>query len=108
MKMNRSLPYFNALVKAPSSKRMTILQSFPSFVIDDLLEVIVNIVRGNVNITKAKKLVLQKHKRSLLSLVNSKNRRLMRKIMYKQHGGFLGALIPIVLSAISAISSLRS
>lgn len=106
--MDRSLPYFNALVKAPNNKRMTILQSFPSFVIDDLLEVIVNIVRGNVNITKAKKLVLQKHKRSLLSLVNSKNRRLMRKIMYKQNGGFLGALIPIVLSAISAISSLSS
>lgn len=103
MKYDRSIPYFNAILKAVQNKRMSILQSFPSFVIDDLLEVLYNVVLGKVDISTGKRKVLKKHKRKLLDLVNSKNKRLMRKVMHKQNGGFIGAVLPIVLSALTSL-----
>lgn len=103
MKFQRSIPYFNALLKATKLKRMNILQSFPSFVIDDMLEVLLNIVLGKVNVTRGKRTILSKHQKPLLDIVNTKNKKLMRKIIYKQSGGFLGSLIPIVLSTLSGL-----
>ena len=50
MKFNRSMPYFTALVKTLKDKRMNVLQSFPKFVVDDLIEIIYNVVLGNVDI----------------------------------------------------------
>lgn len=103
MKLERSIPYFNALIKASKPKRMSILQSFPSFVIDDMLEVLLNIVLGKVDIATRKKNILKKHQKPLIDLVNTKNKKLMRKVIYKQSGGFLGALIPIILSTLGGI-----
>ena len=102
MKIERSIPYFNALLKAPVAKRLTILQSFPAHVVDDLIEVLYNVVLGKVDIgTKSKN--LKRHRKALLDLVNTKNKRFRRAIIYKQKGGFLGALIPIVLSTVAGI-----
>lgn len=103
MKFNRSIPYFNAVLKADVSKRITILQAFPTFVIDDLLEILLNIVRGTMKVTNSKFKVLKRHKKPLIDLVNSKNKKLMRKVIYKQRGGFIGALIPIALSALTGL-----
>jgi len=96
---NRSHLYFQTLLKAPSNARMGILQAFPSFVIDDLLEVIYNIVMGNVNIGSRTK-NLRKHKKALLDLVNTKGKNLRRVVFYKQKGGFIAALLPIALGAL--------
>ena len=103
MKLERSVPYFNALLKANESKRIVILQSFPSFVIDDLLEVLYNVVLGKVDVSRGKHKVLKKHQKPLLDLVNNKNKKVMRKIIYKQKGGFLGAILPIVLSTLGGL-----
>ena len=86
MSYKNSLPFFNALLKTPKGSRVRLLQSFPKFVIDDLNEIIMNVVRGNVDLNKAKKQTLQRHKKSLLSLVNTKNKRLMRHVIYKTEG----------------------
>ena len=102
MKFNRSKPYFNALLKADNRKRAGILQAFPQFVIDDLLEIINNIVRGTVNVTTGKRQALKKHQRPLLDIVNSKNKKLMRNVIYKQNGGFLGTVLPIALSILAS------
>jgi hypothetical protein len=102
MKIQRSIPYFNALLKAPTGKRMTILQSFPSHVVDDLIEVLYNVVLGRVDVgTRSRN--LKKHRRALLDLVNTKGKRFKRGVIFKQRGGFLGALIPIVLSTVAGI-----
>lgn len=103
MKFERSIPYYKALLKANPSKRIKILQSFPSFVIDDMLEVLYNIVLGRVKLNGSKQKMLKKHQRPLLDLVNTKNRKRMRKIFYKQKGGFIGAILPIVLSALGGL-----
>ena len=103
IKNHRSFPFFNALLKAPSMKRMNILQSFPNFVVDDLLNIILKVVKGKIKISKSKKHLLSKHRKPLLSLVNNKNRKQMRKIIYKQQGGFIGALIPLALSLLGGV-----
>jgi len=105
MAIQQSLPFFNALIKAPKELQVKMLQSFPSFVVDDLLEIIVNVVRGNVNISKAKKEILKQHKKPLLSLVHTKNKKVMRQVLYKQKGGFIGTLLPIIVSAIAGLIS---
>ena len=100
MKLQRSIPFFTALIKSSKSNRMSILKNFPSFVIDDLLEIIINVVRGNVDISTSRKKALHHHKRTLLTLVNSRNKKFQRQVMHKQHGGFIAALLPIALAAL--------
>ena len=100
MKFKQSLPYFNALLKAPSARQMEILQSFPTFVVNDLIEVIYNVVMGNVDIGK-RKTKLKKHQKVLLELVSIKGKKNRRNLVFNQRGGFLGALIPLALSVIA-------
>jgi hypothetical protein len=101
MKLERSIPYFNALLKASSNKRITILQSFPQFVIDDLLEVLMNVVMGRVDVSKGKQALLKKHKKVLLDIANTQSKPKMRQVIYRQKGrGFLAALLPLVMSII--------
>lgn len=102
-KFNRSLPYFKALTLAENSRKIAILQAFPQFVVDDLMEVILNVVRGTTKLPGVKLNILRKHSKPLLDLVNTKNKRLMRRVMYKQNGKFLGAIVPIILSTLGSI-----
>ena len=96
----RSIPFFTALIKSPQNMRMNILKSFPTFVVDDLIEIIINIVRGNVDVSESRKKVLRNHKRTLLTMVHARNIRHQRQAMYKQKGGFIAALLPIALAAL--------
>lgn len=96
MKISRSIPYFNALLKASSHKRMEILHAFPSFVLDDLIEVLYNVVLGRVDIGRKSKNLL-KHKKALVDIVNTKSKSGKRALVYNMKGGFLGALLPIIL-----------
>ena len=100
MKLERSIPFLMSLIKSQKSSRMNILKSFPTFVIDDLLEIIINIVKGNVDVSEARKKVLRNHKRTLLQMVNARNIKFQRQAMYKQGGGFIAALLPIALAAL--------
>ena len=75
---------------------MSILQAFPTFVVDDLVEVLYNIVMGHVDIG-SKKRNLARHKKMLLNLVNTNGKTKRRKMIYRQKGGFIAALLPLVL-----------
>ena len=105
MPYEKSLPFFNVLLKSPADLKMKILQTFPQYAVNDLLEIIINVVRGNVKLSTAKRMKLHEHKKSLLSLVNTKNKRKMKKVLYKQKGGFIGTLLPIIVSAIAGLIS---
>lgn len=100
MKFDRSIPFFETLLKSPIGSRQGILNAFPQFVIDDLTEILYNIVLGNVDIGTRKQ-NLKKHKKSLLDLLNTKSKLGRRRIIYRQKGGFIGAIIPIVLGALA-------
>lgn len=104
---SRSLPLFNVLLKAQASKRMHILQQFPAYVVDDLIEILYNVVLGKVDIGK-KVTQLKRHKNALLNIVHAKGKRGKRQVFYKQSGGFLGALLPLIPLIASTIGGLFS
>ena len=43
---------------------------------------------------------MKKYKKSLIQLVSVKGKKNRRNVIYNQRGGFIGALIPIVLSVL--------
>lgn len=100
MQLSRSIPYFNALLKAQNNKRMSILKAFPTFVIDDLIEILYNIVLGKANIGTRKNNLI-KHQNALLKLIDTKTKNGRRRVIYNQNGGFLNVLIPIIAAIAS-------
>jgi hypothetical protein len=58
-KFARSIPYLNLLLKTTPTKRTMFFKSFPKFVIDDILEILHNIVLGNVKISATRKNALK-------------------------------------------------
>ena len=129
-RIERSLPYFQAIVKSPSRFRWELLHSMPEFVLHDFFEVLQNIVEGRVDIG-SKKRVLRKYKKVLIDFANErsllgKKRILLEHLPLKprspitllkdrknkylgakpgiQNGGvFLAAAIPIILSILQAL-----
>ena len=93
-KYSRSIPYFKSLLKTTSSKRVDLLHTFPTFVVDDLVEILYNLGKENV---------VKKYKRPLVDIVNLKSKKRRRLVIYRQTGGFLGTLIPIVLTLLGQL-----
>lgn len=97
MKLNQSIPYFQTLANAKT------LRDCPQYVTDDLFEILYNIVMNNCPLAKSHHLpVLRKYKQQMLTLINKKTKMSRRKYLHNQDGGFLGALLPIVLGVISS------
>ena len=109
MKFARSVPYFKVLLKVNPKTRLNFLKSCPEFVCDDLMEILYNVVFGRIPVKGKRMKLLKKHEKRLLDVVNTKNKKRMRRIMSKwndkQSGGFLGAILPIALSAIGTLLS---
>ncbi len=104
MKLARSIPYFNAIMKAPSGKRVRILQSFPTFVVDDLVEILYNVVIGNVKLSTKSKRIALKYRKQFEDITRvARNQSKRRALLYKQKGGFLGAIIPVLASIVGGI-----
>ncbi len=102
--LRRSIPFFKVLI-ATRRNRNRVLEAFPQFVFKDLLEILFNVVHGNVKLTKNYKRILAKQRRPQLHLINKfpKSNKSRRHFVYKQKGGFLSALLPIVASIIGGI-----
>ena len=107
MKFERSVPYFKVLLRLNPNTRLNFITSCPEFVANDLMEILYNVVFGRIPVNGKRLKSLKKYQKPILDVVYTKNKKLMNKIMSKwkdkQSGGFLGALIPIALSAIDGI-----
>lgn len=81
------------------------LRTFPSYVVDDIVEILYNILYKNVHVgNKGHKAFLLRKKRILSKIVGAhKNKKLRKQLIYKQRGGFIGSLIPILTSVLSGI-----
>ena len=102
MRIERSIPFFTALIKAPNKNRASILKQFPAYVIDDLVEIIYNIIMGKVNIGR-KVTKLYPYKKQLLKLKNARTKVARRKVILNQKGGLLPILLPIIGSVASSV-----
>jgi hypothetical protein len=103
--VNRSLPYIKILAKSDRSvNKKEVLHNFPPFVINDIVEILYNIITGQIEIGSKHKKCLKPYKKPLLKLVNTpKTSR--NHFVYKQKGGFIGAVLPIIASLIGGIVS---
>lgn len=107
-KLRRTLPFLETLKNVlPNMRKKKMLQSFPDYVLDDMVEILYNILYENVRLRNGKfKPTLMKYKKPLANIVNLKLRKSKRRsLMRQQSGGFIGALIPILASTlISALT----
>jgi len=104
MRVQRSLPYIRALINAPVRRRKAILQSFPLFVADDIVEILYNVVNGNVSLPRRRRRLQAAEKRVVAHLVaRARNRGERRRLIYKQSGGFLGAVLPLLATVVGSL-----
>jgi len=103
--VKRSLPYIKVLVKSKNNvNKNEVLRNFPPFVINDIVEILYNIVKGNIDIESKQKKCLKPYKKPLLKLVNMPKKS-RKNFVYKQKGGFIGAVLPIIASLIGGLVS---
>ena len=103
--VKRSLPYIKVLVKSNSNvNKKEVLRNFPSFVINEIVEILYNIITGSVKIGSKQKKCLKPYKKPLLKLVNTPKKS-RTNFVYKQKGGFIGAVLPIIASLIGGLVS---
>ena len=89
--------------KANADKKK-VLRNFPSYVINDIVEILYNIITRRIKIKSKDEKCLKPYKKPLLKLINTpKNSR--KAFVYKQKGGFIGAVLPIIASLIGGLVS---
>lgn len=100
-KFKRALPFVKILHKSrPAVNKTEILQKFPGFVTNDIIEILHNILIGKLNVKAAQKKLLAKHKKKMYEFSNLPTLKSRRSFIYKQRGGFLGAILPIIASVL--------
>jgi hypothetical protein len=84
-----------------------LLRTFPTHVADDIVEILYNLVYQNVDMPQVKRKRLNRREKGIISnIVNrAKNKSARRQLIYKQTGGFLGAILPIVASVVGGLLS---
>ena len=100
IRLRRGIPFFKVLLTVKDKKGM--LNTFPNYVLDDIVEILYNIIHGNIQVTKKAAGVLKKQKHMLLSISKSKSGAGRRRMFYKQTGGFIGAVIPIIAGLLAS------
>ena len=93
----RTLPFLKILQKSNTGK-VTLLKSFPQFVTNDIIELLHNILVGKVKINQNQKKVLANHRRKWYKFENLTSLKKRRDYIYKQKGGFITSLLPMLAS----------
>lgn len=102
----RSVPFIKIMIKSKSSvDKGDLLRKFPSFVIDDIAQILRDVVLKRIPIRKRYVKALQAHKKPLLKLAKLKNKKGRSKLIYKQKGGFIAGILPIIASLIGGIAA---
>ena len=101
-KFSRSIPYIKIIIKSkPRVNKADLLKKFPDFVTNDIVEILNNVMKGKIRIPPRQRDKLRKHRGKLVSLVEANSLRKRRNIIYKQRGGFIATVLPLVATLIS-------
>lgn len=87
----------------PRHLRKNLLKRLPSSGIKAICECILNVLKGNVLLSKQQKKCLSKHKNTLRQIANKRGSLFTKKKLILQKGGFLNVLIPAALTAITSL-----
>jgi hypothetical protein len=103
-KVENNAELLHALAKAKLKMCKCIIEGADKDLVDALCECALNVLYGNVPLTKEHKTRLAKHKNSLRELVSHPRQNQEKKKTILQKGGFLAALLaPLVTSVIGPI-----
>lgn len=103
--LKKSIPLLETLSTVrDKNKRNVLLKTFESNLQRAIREISHNLLNGNVQLTAEEKKKLEKFKKVLRLLADTKTKkRRFRKIVVQAGSGFLPAVIPLIVSAISAM-----
>lgn len=101
-KYSRALPYVKVLDKSkPRVNKSDILKKFPDYITDDIVEILHNILIGKLPVKPGQKKILARKKKKMYEFANLPTLKKRRDFLYKQKGGFLGAILPVIASVLS-------
>ena len=103
VRVKRNFPLMKWLFTAKPKSMKAILRHVDRDVLDSICEVCLNVLKGNVPLTPQQKRRLSKHKRTLRSLGTAPRLSDRSKRVLVQRGGFLGALIPTLISGLGLL-----
>lgn len=98
-------PMLQVLANASPKMRKAILHHADKALIQTLSECVLNVSKGNVNMSECVKKKLKKYKHKFRSILNPKTRWNRKKRIFVQHGGFLSVLLPTLASIIPGLVS---
>lgn len=99
-RLKSNIDLLKVLKKAKPCLRKAILHSADDEFIRSLLECILNVMNGNVPISKAYRRKLIPFKKSIRRLINRKEPLKNKRKILVQKGGFLGVLLSSLLSGL--------
>lgn len=102
-RLRRSYPYIAMLHNDIRQNKLLVLKSLPDFVVHDLIEILYNMLQGNCQVSSSQLKRLARQKSSLTKFYQAKSQRARKAVLYKQKGGFLGAVLPIITSIASGL-----
>lgn len=105
MRLSRSRPYITALLRASKNKRKRLLKSFPAYVADDIVEILYNLVHERIPMPRIRRKKLMEGEKRLVARICARARepKARREMLYKQTGGFLGVILPILATVAGEI-----
>ena len=101
--LRRAVPYFDLLIKTHHTKRNKLLRLLPDHVTLTIIELMHNIVNERLPVKTGHIKTLKQHKSRVLQIVEPKSMRVQKHALYKQDGGFLGAILPVLVSALGSL-----
>ena len=102
-RVHKHAPYLHVLAKGSTKQRQGVIDGAGKDLITCLCECALNVLNGNVSLTPADRTKLRRHKQKLRALTNGRTSLRKKKTALKQKGGFLGALLTPVLTALGGL-----
>ena len=100
-KYSRAIPFVRVLDKSNARvNKCDVLKKFPTYVTNDIIEILHNVLVGILPIKAKQKMALAKHKNQMHEFAKLPSLKMRRKFLYKQKGGFLGTILPIIASVL--------
>lgn len=96
--------YLSLLSKSKSKKRRHLLIDLANTAeIKAIAECILNILSGNIRLKSNQKKKLKRYRSALRDVANKHYSTKQKKYILRQKGGFLPALLPLAISALTSI-----
>ena len=104
-KLKRTLPYLQLLKTVKDADKKRMLRGFPTFVLDDIVEILYNILSSNITSRSSNFRNFLQSKRNTLNKIYKVARipSKRKQVILSQKGGFIGAMIPILASALGGL-----